>query len=255
MNKTLEQILRGAGSGAAATMDPIGTFINGLDYVISGAGIATNRSIPTVSSKAHRELFSDYKSALPFWKGYVARFGGQILGGLAATIPLYGAGTIGAVAAYSVGASAALGFALGALAIPVGTACYGIYQGVKKYFSSFVNGESINGRREKGSFKDGFRYGWHRGSYLNLFNFHYDLESSLTGRGIDSSHIASKMTASAGAMRRNGAAIAGSVCGRVVGVAASVASLGIVPLYKSIRDWIRTAKQEYYPARRPAYAY
>ena len=101
---------------------------------------------------------------------------------------------------------------------------------------------------------DGMRYGWHQSTYIPLFKTHHNLEADLTGRGLQDSHIESRITASSGAVRRNFASVAGGIVGAIGGGLATACSLGIVPLYKSIRDWYRTATNKLYARSIPAYS-
>ena len=99
---------------------------------------------------------------------------------------------------------------------------------------------------------DGLKFGWHRSTYIPAFGLHHDLEADLTGRGLADSHIESRITASAGGVRRNFASFAGGVVGSMLGGLATLCTLGVLPLYKSVRDWYRTSAGIKYARSKPA---
>jgi|GEM_PF-5482857 len=231
----LEQLVRGAGVGAVNVADPIGAVINHTDRWISGAGPSDReRAISTVSAAAYQQFFLESEEALSFWSAYVPRFGGKLIGGFGAAAGLYGAGV----------ATAALTGApvwVGATAIPGMLGIYGAARALGRYVHDYVKGERIGGSLQKSSFWQGIKYGYHQATHLPAMLRFHDLESGLTGRGFDTSHTETSIAGSGYSVRRNFRTLLGSLVGATWGALVSVATLGIVPLYKSIRDWGRSA--------------
>lgn len=87
----------------------------------------------------------------------------------------------------------------------------------------------------KATFSQGFKSGWAAYTQGPLAYLH-QLENSLTGRGLRNSHINSAYRDAYQPMRRNLRASIGHVVGGVIGTLASIATLGILPIYKSVRD-------------------
>jgi hypothetical protein len=246
MGKSLDQLVKGMGVGAMSVLDPISSaLIHPIDLGLTGVGLSDKRAIPTVYANTYKAVYPKPDEKLSAGT-YATRFGGQLIGGVGTGLGLYAVG-------------AAISPIL-ALAAPVALGIYGIVRAVGQYAHDYFKGEKIDGKHQKASFLDGLRFGYHRGSYtlpLGRFSFspmelHHNYEASLTGRGYGNSHIDSRIRQSAAPMRRNFAAAAGNIVGQVGGALVSVLSLGIVPLYKTLRDWGRTAKGELRPVYQSA---
>jgi len=229
LEDTLLNSGKGFASGLTAMADPVGATIAGVDYGFAGIGPADKaRNNDTFYNHIHERLYSDHASSQDLKTSYVPRAVGNILG--------------------SVG-GAAIGYALwtgvspvAALAVPALTGLYGLVRGGIKYAKNFLEGEKVGENFEKGSFFDGFKFGWHaQTSYLA--SVMQPWESLLSGRGYDTSKVeGSTSTHAAKGARRNFSSMAGSFFGRVVGEAVNVATLLITPLYKTVRDGIRSVE-------------
>ena len=114
---------------------------------------------------------------------------------------------------------------------------------MKKYVSDFKKGEKINGKYEKASFYDGFKYGWESGTHLFIDDLHA-LETNYTGRSIGQSKLVSSMKESSKKARRNFSSVAGTFVGGITGGIVSILTLGLLPLYKSVRDTAKSLKKK-----------
>ncbi|MFH1503120.1 MAG: hypothetical protein ABIE36_00480 [Candidatus Diapherotrites archaeon] len=214
--------------GLTRIADPIGTSLSGTDYLITGVGYSDERALDTIHNKVCRTVYNKPEEKISFGTGYVPRAIGNIAGGSLAAVGLFGLyKSFGWVAAAT---------------IPFLTGVYDAFNSIKKYISDFGKGEQINGEYKKGSFYDGFRYGWHSGTHLFIDDLH-ELETSFTGRSVNQSRLDSSMRESSKNMRRNFSSVAGRVLGGLTGGVVSLLTLGILPLYKSVRDTVRTIKK------------
>lgn len=217
---------KGAVTGIAGVVDPFGRIISVSDKWLTGAGYSSPRAPKTLHNAVYREVYEKPDEPVDFATGSVPRGVGNLVGG--------GLAAVGFYALYKTGGWIA------AATIPAITGIYSGVQAVKKYIHDFIHGEKAEENIfEKGSFSDGFRFGWHAGTHFYMSALH-DLEGNLTGRGLENSHVESSIKGSSTAARRNFSQMAGNVVGGFVGALASIASLGILPLYKSIRDTINT---------------
>ncbi len=242
LEKVLYNLGRGTVGGASAFVDPVGALISGVDYTYAGIGPADKaRGNDTVYNEINKHVFSDYSENQDFAKSYIPRFAGTLLGSAAA----YGTG---ALLWASSGPAAAL-------FIPAVTGIYSLITGGIRYAKDWVNGEKIGDNYEKGSFYDGFKFGWHQNTNF-LSTLVQPWESQLTMRGYDNSHFRGcSTTAAAKGARRNFRSMAGSFVGGIVGTAATVATLplfGGIALYKTIRDSVKSVEgsapaKVYYP--------
>tara|TARA_Y100000310_G_C20431425_1_gene691646 strand:- start:46 stop:627 length:582 start_codon:yes stop_codon:yes gene_type:complete len=183
-------------------------------------------------------MYENPDEEVDFLEGYAPRFGGFVAGAGLSSLAL-------------AGVNSAFG-PLAAISIPATLGIYSAGAGIYRYVRDFIKGEEIEGQEQKGSFGDGFRFGYHQESAFPMAIVH-ELETSLTGRGMDQSHLDSCIRGSANAARRNFKSTMGNLTGIVAGLGLSVLTLGIVPIYKTIRDGIRSFKREdiseiHYPA-------
>jgi len=241
MIRKLENIVLNTGkgfiTGAVNLLDPIGSIASDVDYWVSGVGPCDKRSLPTFFNDVYKKLYKKPNEKVDFASGYVPRFLGYLAGGIGAAIGL--------------GELYLAGGLFAALAIPAGLGIYSGIGAVGKYIKDMVKGESVGeipgekageGPREiyeKSTFYNGFKLGYHETSHLDLFRSLFVLEKDMSGRNLGNSHIYSSMNESAVKMRRNFSSVAGFVAGSLVGAAVSIYTLGIVPIYKSIRDTVR----------------
>ena len=210
-------------SGAITIADPLGAIISDADYYITGVGPCDKeRSLPTAYNKAYQRIYKKTNDKIGFSHGYVPRFLGSVTGGLVSATCLAGLYYTGGL--------------LFALAIPVAT---GIYSGIGsfiKYADNMLRGEKIKDKQEKAGFFTGLSLGYHEYTHLSLFRRTHLLESGLSGRNLGESHLYSSIRESAKTMRRNFGAVAGYFTGAIIGGAISLLTLGLVPIYKSLRD-------------------
>lgn len=231
---------KGFASGFTSVADPVGATVASIDYSFAGIGPSDKiRGNNTLYNHIHKGVYGDFERNHDLATGYLPRAVGNVLGGLSGI----GLGYLLWTAVSPIAA----------LAVPVAAGVYGLARGIEKYVHDWSKGEKIGERYEKGSFLDGFKFGWHsQTSYLASVGQTW--ESGLTGRGYDNSHIkGSTATHAAKGARRNFSSMAGSFVGRVVGEVANVFSLAIMPIYKTVRDLIRTAEgtgpgKEYRPS-------
>ncbi len=228
LEKILDNFGRGAFTGSVKILDPIGNVLSNVDYSLTGIGYSDDRSLDTVHNAFYKEMYNKPEEKVTFGTGYVPRFFGNAVGGGLAALGLYGL--------YE-----SFGW-IGAAAIPFFTGVYSAVNSVKKYISDFKKGEKINDKYEKASFSDGFKYGWHSGTHLFIDDLHY-LETNYTGRSVNQSKLISSMKDSSKNTRRNFSSVAGTFVGGITGGMASLLTLGILPLYKSLRDTYRTLKK------------
>jgi len=237
----LEDILTNTGKGLQVGLfqaaDPVGTVLSGADFWISGAGPSSKRALPTISNYAYQLAYNDQEEKLPA-RVYISRAIGQTAAIGAAGYGLY---------------SLALTNPLAALAVPAFFGAYALAGTAIKYISNFIKGEKVNDRRQKASFKDGFKFGYHQTT--NLLQWPHAIESYLTGRGLDDSHIHDRTMQSASRMRRNFKSTLGLFTGALIGEVANIASLFILPIYKTVRDLVRTSKGKKYDLPSPAYSF
>ena len=236
----LEDILTNTGKGLQVgffqAADPLGTALAWSDLWISGAGPSSERALPSLSNYASQLFYKNTKEELPA-RAYISRSIGQT----AATGAIgYGLYTL------------ALTNPITALAVPAFFGAYAVGGALVKYVSNFIKGEKIDGKRQKSSFKDGFKFGYHQST--NFLQWPHTIESYLTGRGLDESHIQDTTMQSANRVRRNFTSILGNFAGAIVGGIANLASLFILPVYKSMRDLRKTITGEKYSIPSPAYA-
>ena len=224
----LEKILKNTGkglvTGGATIIDPVGALIADADYHLNGIGPAdSQRNSNTLYNNIYEKIYSDFNESQELSSGYLPRGVGNILGKV---------GLVG------------LGYALwtcvnpfAALALPIATGVYSLFKAGSK---NSVKGEKINNTYQKGSFFNGFRFGWHtRTSFLA--ETLQPIEATLTGRGYDSSKIRGSMaTHAANGARRNLRSMLGSFLGKITGDVANIVTLGILPVYKTIRDSVNS---------------
>lgn len=207
----LENIVRGAGIGFALALDPIGSTLSSADYSLTGIGPSDKKNaLPTASNLAYSGIYSNPEKKLADKGEYALRLLGS------------GIGAIGGLAMY--------------VAAPVtllAPKILGIYSGIAtgvKYIQNFTKGE--NGK--KASFGEGFKLGYEQ--YSSFLGIGHDVESYLSGRGQRNSHIKSPIQESAKKTKRNFASVGGNICGKITGLLLSGITLGIVPIYKTLRD-------------------
>jgi hypothetical protein len=228
LEKIAGNLGRGACIGLTNVLDPVGMYLSGIDYSLTGIGYSDDRALETVHNKVYKAVYNKPEDKVDFGTGYAPRYVGNVLGRGLAVLGTYGLyKSFGWVAAAT---------------IPFFTGLYSAFNSIKKYVSDFGKGEKINNKYEKASFYDGFKYGWHTGTHLFVNDFHA-IETSLTGRGVNQSRLVSSMKDSSMNMRRNFSSVAGRVVGGIVGGVASLLTLGILPLYKSLRDTVKTLKK------------
>lgn len=245
----LEKIVGNGGkgllSGLAVAVDPIGYVISSADRVLSGVGLCDKNALPVAYNEIYQKIYKEPDKNIDSFNDYASRLVGNVLG--------VGAGVGAIVAASAV--SPILG-----LAVPAIAGLYSLIKGGGKWIYGLVKGEEVNNNSDNGdgrkrakgitirtdgkkshetaSFTNGFNYGYHLNTHWGMDIFH-ELESDLTGRGYRTSHIKSSINDSARNVRRNFASVAGSAIGGLWGLFCSVATLGILPLYKSFRDMSR----------------
>lgn len=229
LEKIVDNFGRGLCTGSVKVLDPVGTVLSGLDYSLTGVGYSDDRSLETPHNFIYKSVYNKPEEKLSFGKDYVPRFFGNAVGAGITAAGLYGLyQSFGLVAA---------------AAIPFVSGVYSAFNSVKKYISDFSKGEKINGKYEKASFYDGFKFGWNSGTHLFIDDLHA-LETNYSGRGINQSRLKSSMTESSKKVRRNFSSVAGTFVGGITGGVVSLLTLGILPLYKSIRDTYRTLKKK-----------
>lgn len=243
LEKAVTNLAKGGVHGLASVTDPIGFLVASADYDLAGIGPADKkRGNDTFYNSVAKTMYKDYEESMELSDGYLPRLVGNV-GGM--------------------GAGLGIGYYLwtavnpvAALAVPAILGGYSLVKAIGRYAKEFREGEkSSENEWEKGSFLDGLKHGWHVGSSY-LANTGQPIESFLTGRGFDNSHISgSTATHSAKGVRRNFASMAGSTVGIFLGALVNEATLGIQGIYKTVRDVIRTVEgrgpgKEYSPAYR-----
>ena len=227
LEKIVNNLEKGIYTGVIKAFDPLGTVLSGLDYSLTGVGFSDERSLKTVHNEIYKAVYPKPEEKLDFGKEYVPRFLGNAVGAGITAFGLYGL--------YQ-----SFGW-VGAAVIPFCTGVYSAFNSVKKYISDFKNGEKIGENYEKAKFYDGFKYGWESGTHLFMQDIHA-LESNYSGRSINKSRLTSSIKDSSKNARRNFASVAGNVVGGITGGVVSLLTLGILPLYKSIRDTYKSVK-------------
>ena len=225
LEKALDNLGRGAVTGLASIIDPIGNVFSGIDYAFTGVGPSDKRALDTVYNNLYKGVYPDPEEKVDFGTGYLPRFLGR-LGGI-------GLGGIGLLALYK-----SFGW-VAAAAVPFATGIYSAFNSVKKYIQDFGKGEKIGDKNEKARFYDGFKYGWSRGTHLFIDDLHY-LETAYTGRSIYESGLESSMKKHSANARRNFSSVLGTVAGGITGGIVSLLTLGLLPLYNSVRDTVKT---------------
>ncbi|MBR9703873.1 hypothetical protein GOV12_00540 [Candidatus Pacearchaeota archaeon] len=222
---------RGAVTGLADIIDPVGEFLSDVDYVISGVGPSEkDRAIPTFNNLIYQEVYKKPDEDVKIGSGYIPRGLGYIAG--------TGAGGFGLYSLY-----AAFGLST-ALALPAALGLYSMGSFLFKYLGELTDGERVGeDKYEKAKISDGFKNGYEQFTHLSLMSLLHSTESDLTGRGLNNSHLKSSMVPAAKPMRRNIGAVLGYLGGNVVGLGASVLTLGILPIYKTCRDICKSVKE------------
>jgi len=229
LEKIVSNFEKGIYTGVIKVFDPVGNVLSGVDYSLTGVGFSDPRALKTVHNEIYKAAYDKPEEKVSFGKGYIPRFLGNAVGAGAAGLGLYGL--------YQ-----SFGW-LAAATIPLITGVYSGYQTVKKYISDFKNGEKIGDSYQKAKFYDGFKFGWESGTHLFIDDLH-GLETNYTGRSIYQSRLDSSMRDSSKYARRNFSSVAGTVVGGLTGGIVSLLTLGILPLYKSIRDTAKTVKNK-----------
>ena len=229
LERIVENFSKGICTGSIKVLDPVGNVFSNVDYSLTGVGYSDERALKTVHNTIYKGVYDKPEEKLSFGKDYVPRFFGNTIG-------------TGVVVLGLCGLYESFGW-IGAATIPFFTGVYSAFNSVKKYISDFKKGENIDGEYQKTSFYEGFKYGWHSGTHLFIDDLHY-LETNYTGRSINKSRMFSSMKESSKNARRNFSSVAGTVVGGITGGIASLLTLGILPLYKSIRDTVKTIKEK-----------
>lgn len=233
----LESVIQGIGKGAlnlgrgflvgaANAIDPVGNLISGVDYQMTGVGPSDPRALRTIHNAVAGAVYNP-EEEVKIASGYIPRAVGTVAG--------VGAVGFGLYSLYS-----AFGFAAAA-AIPFVAGIYSSYVSLRDYIRDFRKGEKIGGKQEKAKFYDGFKLGWHFNTHLYM-NLLHGIESGYTGRSMYRSRLASSIKESSKYTRRNFASVAGNIVGSLAGGIVSVITLGIFPLYQSVRDSVRTVE-------------
>jgi len=235
LESAVRNLGRGFITGLAGAVDPVGLTLKNFDTLTTGYGPAEAEAPDTVPNLAYKLAYKDLDRRVPFGKGYASRLMGKVVGAAG--------GLAGLTGLYLVGGPVA------AVAAPAILGIYSLGTTIKDYVKGFF-GKVPEGER-KAKFSDGFKYGWHVNTHSYLRTLH-QIEYGLTGRGINQSGINSSMKSSADKMRyRNFTGVAGRFVGGIFGLAASILSLGLIPIYKSVRDTVKTV-EENRPAYQPA---
>jgi hypothetical protein len=251
---SLDQILRGMAAGSIRTIDPISTSIHWFDRWTSGAGLSDkDRAIPTAVSAVYQAVYPNPNRSLSA-SDYTSRAIG------------HGIGVVGTAAALA--ATYCFVSPIVAVAAPVALGIYGIARTVGRYIHNSIYGEKIGRTYQKSSFMDGYRWGYHQGTTYNFWGSLFgkvgnailnpiitghNMEAVLTGRNVDQSRINSRLTSTAGGMRRNFRAILGSTIGSIVGGLANVFTLGTYAIGKNAYHLGRTLYGRPFPQRQPTY--
>ena len=244
MGEKLEHILKGMRSGLGRTWDVFGFIINQVDLQLTGIGPADTRSIPTVSSLIDRKALADTYTQTK--RQATLKTIGMGLGVVAALSELAISGFsrcyfhhVAALTTYHLGAftftALSPTFLSAALLFPAAMGIYSLGAAVVKYTGNFVRGERRAGWYEKASFKDGFAFGWEKGTHF-LGHIAHNYRSLVSGRGYTSSGIYSSIANAALPMRRNFSAVLGSALGQFTGTLANVLTLGYVGRSNNLRS-------------------
>jgi len=227
----LENTGKGFVTGAARVVDLAGAVIAEVDYEFSGAGPSDKvRGNDTIYNHIYKAVYSDHAEKQKMGTSYVPRLVGNVLGT---------AGAIGAGYLLWTGVGA-----LAALTIPIVTGIYSLVRGGIRYGKDMVHGEKIGDTFQKGSFSDGYKFGWHSSTSF-LASIIQPFESNLTGRGYDNSHFKGELTTKAArGARRNLASMFGAFVGKVVGGVVNTVSHLIFPIYKTAVGTQRCVKDE-----------
>lgn len=222
----VSNFIAGTVTGVVSVADPLGNIVSNADYWITGIGPADEeRALPIFYNHSYQKFYENPKDDVSFINGYAPRAFGNVAGGIA--------GIAGYAGLYYIGGMTA------ALAIPGFFVLYCAFGTIPKYFKDLILGEEINNKYERAEFETGFSLGYHETTHLGIMQALHSLETKLTGRNLGDSHFYSSMVESGGKMRRNIGAVVGYGCGVITGIAVDVVSLGIVPLYKTVRDIIK----------------
>ena len=245
MTNTLEDYVNEFGKGIATGFtklaDPVGWGLSYSDKSFRGAGYSNELAVDTIHNQVYKSMYKTPDENVDA-SSYTLRTFGNLLG--------LGAGA----------------FALSTLVIPALSGIYSLIKTGKKYSHDLFRGEKerdptnpasviktfdrldAQGNRigtyetESATFDEGFNFGWEQ--YTNFFPIVQDIESGLTGRGYNNSHFDSQIQETSKKARRNGKSVLGNLVGCVVGFTASILSLGILPVYKSIKDGERNFRRE-----------
>lgn len=221
LDKILENTGKGLASGLIKIMDPIGELISNLDRNTSGVGYSDENALLTAHNLTYKSIYSPNEK-VDFFSGYMPRFIGEVAG-------IY-------TGAYTLAAAACVVNPLLVLAVPLGFGALGMVGGGIKYLREMIYGEKGQ-KKSKATFKEGFKFGYENST--SFLNFFHELEANLTGRGFRSSHIKGPINSSSKEIRRNFSSMLGNILGKITGTTISYLSLGIVPIYKGIRDTIK----------------
>ncbi len=219
---------KGLLSGIATVIDPVGAIATSVDYWISGAGPASERSLNTIYSDLYSAIYPKPNEDVDFKRGYVPRFLGNL-----------GGAVLGAFGLYALSQS---GYTAIAIGIPLVTGLYGTISTVWQYLYNTIKGEKIGGKYEKAKVSVGFKLGYHEFTHLPVMLGLLGVERDLTGRGLGESHVENSISENSNTMRRNFGSLAGYVGGAVAGAVVTALTLGIVPAYKTIRDFFKNFK-------------
>ena len=230
LEKIVKNFGKGSTTGLAKAVDPLGYILSSTDRWHTGAGYSSSRSPKTLHNKVYQSVYGEdlQGEQLDLAQEYVPRGVGNVAG--------IGVGALGLYGLYSY-----LG-PVAALAIPVVTGVYDLAKFVARYVHDFTRGERVyEDTYEKSSFYEGLRLGWHKTTYFGLPLLH-ELEGEVSGRGFNESKIESYIKESSTATRRNFASIAGSIVGGALGAIASLGTLFILPVYKTIREVVNQSE-------------
>ncbi len=268
----LEKILGNFGKGLTAGVikiaDPVGTGLSYSDKWAIGAGYSSERSVETFHNHLYKLTHYNPEEELNGKEDYVPRIAGAVSGIGLGVLGLYGLYAINPALGFAIPVITGLygmlnyigdyiqGFTKGEKSKnreaqvekttkinkkgEIITTTSGEAPQYKGYTLKEILIDERTGKRtenfyDRASFEEGFYYGWNQSTHFYMPLVH-DGEGMMTGRGLNNSRIDSSIKDSSIKMRRNLTSLAGSSFGSIIGAIVSVASLGIVPLYKSIRD-------------------
>jgi hypothetical protein len=233
---SLENIIKNTGKGTLTgfsnIVDPFGYLVSDIDYWISGAGHSQrNKALPTFNNFMYQLAYKSPNEKNNFSDGYVPRFAGNIVGAFTGYMSLY-------TAYFFYGATAAI-------AAPVILGLYGVGGSIIRYGCEIIDGEKIGKDKfEEASIYQGFKLGYHETTHFPLMHILHNFEGDISGRSLGKNRIKSSIKNSAGNMRRNFRALLGYTGGLVIGSSISILTLGILPLYKTVRDIVYNLDHE-----------